>query len=72
MEYIDGKLYVHHSPRFSVFADGGEAGKDRVDLIKTTNPAPWGSAARGKNQINDHVPAGFQLAMDGLSLHRGG
>jgi putative heme-binding domain-containing protein len=65
MEYIDGKLYVHHSPRFSVFTDGGEVGKDRVDLIETTNPAPWGSAVRGKNQINDHAPAGFALGMDG-------
>jgi putative heme-binding domain-containing protein len=66
MEYIDGKLYVHHSPRFSVFGDGGETAGDRVDLIETTNPAPWGSAVRGKNQINDHAPAGFQLAMDGF------
>jgi putative membrane-bound dehydrogenase-like protein len=65
MEYIDGKLYVHHSPKFSVFADGGDTGKDRVDLIEMTNPAPWGSAVRGKNQINDHAPAGFQPAMDG-------
>jgi hypothetical protein len=65
MEFIDGKLYVHHSPRFSVFTDGGDFSKQRTDLIATTNPAPWGSAARGKNQINDHVPAGFQLAMDG-------
>jgi putative heme-binding domain-containing protein len=65
MEYIDGKLYVHHCPNFSVFSDGGEVGEDRVDLIATTNPAPWGSSARGKNQINDHIPAGFQLAMDG-------
>ena len=66
MEFIDGKLYVHHSPRFSVFTDGGDTGRDRVDLIETTNPAPWGSASRGKNQINDHVPAGFQVAMDGF------
>ncbi len=65
MEYIDGRLFVHHSPRFSVFVDGGTFGRDRTDLIATTNPAPWGSAARGKNQINDHVPAGFRLAMDG-------
>ena len=65
MEYIDGKLYVHHCPRFSVFADGGDAAAGRTDLIATTNPAPWGSSSRGKNQINDHIPAGFQLAMDG-------
>jgi hypothetical protein len=65
MEYIDGKLYVHHCPRFSVFVDGGDASAARTDLIATTNPAPWGSSSRGKNQINDHIPAGFQLAMDG-------
>jgi putative heme-binding domain-containing protein len=66
MEYIDGKLYVHHSPRFSVFRDGGERGLDRTDLIETTNPAPWGSSVRGRNQINDHAPAGFQLGVDGF------
>ena len=67
MEYIDGKLYVHHCPRFSVFTDdGGDAARARTDLITTTNPAPWGSPVRGKNQINDHIPAGFQLAMDGF------
>ena len=65
MEYIDGNLYVHHCPKFSVFADGGDVSTGRFDLIDTTNPAPWGSSSRGKNQINDHIPAGFQLAMDG-------
>jgi putative heme-binding domain-containing protein len=65
MEYIDGNLFVHHCPRFSVFADGGDAAAGRTDLIATTNPAPWGSSSRGQNQINDHSPAGFQLAMDG-------
>jgi putative heme-binding domain-containing protein len=65
MEYIDGKLYVHHCPRFSVFVDGGDTSLVRTDLIETTNPAPWGSSSRGQNQINDHSPAGFQLAMDG-------
>ena len=65
MEYIDGKLYVHHCPKFTVFTDGGEVATGRTDLIATTNPAPWGSSSRGKNQINDHIPAGFQLAMDG-------
>ena len=65
MEYIDGKLYVHHCPRLSVFVDGGNASAGRTDLITTTNPAPWGSSSRGNNQINDHIPAGMQLAMDG-------
>src|SRR5262249_17392553 len=65
IEYIDGKLYVHHCPKFSIFADGGDTAAERTDLIATTNPAPWGSSIRGQNQINDHIPAGFKLAMDG-------
>ncbi len=39
--YLEGKLYVHHSPRFSLFEDGGDVGKNRVDLIECTNPKPW-------------------------------
>jgi HEAT repeat protein len=63
--FLDGKLLVHHAPRFSVFDDAGAVGTNRVDLIHTTNPAPWGSSSRGKSQINDHVPAGIRLGMDG-------
>jgi hypothetical protein len=37
MEYIDGKLFVHHCPRFSVFVDGGDASAGRTDLIANTN-----------------------------------
>ena len=59
MQYLDGKLYVLHNPRFSVFDDGGDAGEDRVDLIESTNPNPWAL------DWNDHVPANFRLAMDG-------
>jgi putative heme-binding domain-containing protein len=65
IEYIDGKVFVHHCPKVSVFTDGGASAAGRTDLITTTNPAPWGSSSRGQNQINDHSPAGFQLAMDG-------
>ncbi len=56
--YMDGKLYVHHSPKFSVFDDGGTVGKNRVDLIDCTNPKPWGG-------MNDHIPSNFRLGMDG-------
>ncbi len=56
--YMDGKLYVHHSPKFSVFEDHGDIGKNRVDLIDCTHPAPWGG-------MNDHIPANVRLAMDG-------
>ena len=27
MQYLDGKLYVLHNPKFSVFADGGDVGR---------------------------------------------
>lgn len=59
MQYVDGKLFVLHNPKFTVFADGGDAGKERRDLIECTNPNPWAL------NWNDHVPANFKLAMDG-------
>jgi len=58
--YLDGKVYVHHCPFLSVWTDDNGVGKDRVDLISSTNPTPWG----GTN-LNDHIPANFHLAMDG-------
>ena len=60
MQYLDGKLYVLHNPRFSVFRDDNGVGKDRVDLIESTHPNPWAL------DWNDHVPANFRLAMDGF------
>ena len=56
--YMDGKLFVHHCPKFSVFDDGGDVGKNRVDLIESTHPQPWGG-------MNDHIPANVRLGMDG-------
>ncbi len=58
LAYIDGKLYVHHCPKLSVFTDDNSVGKDRVDLIDVTNPHPWGG-------MNDHIPAQIRLGMDG-------
>jgi putative heme-binding domain-containing protein len=58
--YLDGKVYVHHSPKLSVFTDDNGVGKDRVDLIETTNPKPWGGTG-----LNDHIPSNIRLAMDG-------
>ncbi len=66
MRYIEGKLYVHHSPKFSVFRDENSTASGREDLIESDNPAPWGPASRGKNQINDHIPSGFEEGMDGF------
>jgi putative membrane-bound dehydrogenase-like protein len=59
MQYLEGKLYVLHNPKFSVFTDDNGVGKERVDLIEQTNPNPWAL------DWNDHVPANFRLGMDG-------
>jgi putative membrane-bound dehydrogenase-like protein len=58
IQYLDGKVYVHHTPKFSVFTDDHGVGKDRVDLIECTNPRP----APG---FNDHIPSNCRIAMDG-------
>lgn len=57
--YLDGKLYVHHVPKISVFTDDNGVGKDRVDLIECTNPRPTQAG------FNDHIPSQMRLAMDG-------
>ncbi|MBI3867336.1 MAG: HEAT repeat domain-containing protein [Verrucomicrobia bacterium] len=59
MKYLEGRLYVLHNPKFSVFIDGGRAAGERVDLIESTNPEPWAK------EWNDHIPANFVLGMDG-------
>jgi putative heme-binding domain-containing protein len=59
LEYLDGKLYVHHTPKFSVFEDFHGIGINRFDIITNDNPHPWAPS------FNDHIPSGFRLAMDG-------
>ena len=59
MQYLEGRLYVLHNPKFTMFTDDAGVGTDRVDLIEQTNPNPWAL------DWNDHVPANFRLAMDG-------
>ncbi|HEY2587216.1 MAG TPA: HEAT repeat domain-containing protein [Tepidisphaeraceae bacterium] len=61
MQYIDGKLYVHHTPRLSVFTDKDSVGVDGVDLIESDNPAP----NLDGHGFNDHIPSNIRLAMDG-------
>jgi putative membrane-bound dehydrogenase-like protein len=56
--YMDGKLYVHNCPKFEVFDDGGDVGKNRTVLIDQTHPHPWGG-------MNDHIPSNMRLGMDG-------
>ncbi|MBI4600694.1 MAG: HEAT repeat domain-containing protein [Planctomycetes bacterium] len=60
MGWLEGKLYVLHNPKLTVFADGGAAAAGREDLISSTLPEPWAL------DWNDHVPANFRLAMDGF------
>src|SRR5262245_24909110 len=60
MQYLEGKLYVVHSPKFSIFSDEAGVDRERVDLIESLNPNPWAL------DWNDHVPANFRLAMDGF------
>jgi putative heme-binding domain-containing protein len=59
LQYLDGKLYVHHTPKFSVLDDFHGIGINRVDIITNDNPHPWAPT------FNDHIPSGFTLAMDG-------
>jgi putative membrane-bound dehydrogenase-like protein len=59
LAYVDGKLYVHQCPKFTVFTDDNGVGKDPVDLF-TTNPNPSNGGG-----LNDHIPSNMRLAMDG-------
>lgn len=59
LQYLEGKVYVLHNPKFSVFEDDNGVGRNRRDLITQTLPDP--SALNW----NDHIPANFRLAMDG-------
>jgi putative membrane-bound dehydrogenase-like protein len=58
--YLDGKLYVHHTPNFTVFTDRDSVGTERTELF-TTNPNP-NLAGKG---FNDHIPSNLRLGMDG-------
>ena len=59
LQYLEGKLYVLHNPKFSVFEDDNGVGRNRRELIEQTLPDP--SALNW----NDHIPANFKLGMDG-------
>ncbi len=60
MQYLEGKLFVLHNPKFTVFTDDHGVGRDPVNLIEQTLPEPWAG------DWNDHVPANFRLGMDGF------
>ncbi len=59
LQYIDGKVYIHHTPKFSVFDDDNGVGTNRIDLIESDNPHPWAPT------FNDHIPSNFRLGLDG-------
>ena len=59
LQYLEGKVYVLHNPKFSVFDDDNGVGRNRRELIEQTLPEP--SALNW----NDHIPANFRLGMDG-------
>jgi putative membrane-bound dehydrogenase-like protein len=62
LAYHDGKVHVHHSPKYTVYTDdvATGVGKDPVDYYDTDNPATWGGG-----NLNDHIPAQVRLGMDG-------
>lgn len=57
LAYLDGKVYVHNMPRFTVFTDDNGVGNEPVELFAQTNVYRSG--------LTDHLPAGIRLAMDG-------
>ena len=61
LQYMDGKLYVHHTPKLSVFTDKDSVGVDRKDLIDSDNPSPNVDG----HGFNDHIPSNIRLGMDG-------
>ena len=63
LEWVDGTLYVVHAPYLSAFrdTDGDGRADSRVDLITGLGPNQ-----PGFNGINDHVPSGIRLGMDGF------
>jgi putative heme-binding domain-containing protein len=63
LEWVDGTLYVVHAPFLSAFTDTDGDGKadKRVDLMTGLGPAN-----PAFNGINDHVPSGVRLGMDGF------
>ncbi|MDB6130691.1 MAG: hypothetical protein JWM04_1798 [Verrucomicrobiales bacterium] len=59
LSYLNGKLYIHHAPKFTVYDDNNGVGSNPVDLFET-NPTPWGGTS-----LNDHIPSNMRLGMDG-------
>ena len=60
LRYIDGKLFVHHTPKLSVFTDDNGVGKDPQGPDRLRQSASVGSAARSTITF----PSNLRLAMD--------
>ena len=62
LEYFRGTLYVVHAPFLSALkdTDGDGRADERIDLMTGLGPK-----MPGFNGINDHVPSGVRLGMDG-------
>jgi len=62
LEWVEGTLFVVHAPFLSAFRDTNGDGQadERVDLITGLGPR-----LPGFSGINDHVPSGIRLGIDG-------
>ena len=63
LEWVDGTLYVVHSPFLSAFRDTDHDGKadERIDLVTGLGPK-----VPAFNGINDHIASGVRLGIDGF------
>jgi putative membrane-bound dehydrogenase-like protein len=61
--YLDGKLYVNHAPKLTVFEDGGDLGKNRQDWFDYVSPRANGMLLTGSGS---HIPANLRWGMDGF------
>lgn len=58
--WFDGKLYVHHVPKLTIYRDDDGVGRDPADLFAVTHPEP-----SRPHRYNTHIPAGIRLGVDG-------
>ena len=59
LRYIDGKLYVHQTPKFTVITDNDGIGTDPKDIWESDCLKPWGAGS-----LNDHIPSNLRVGMD--------
>jgi putative membrane-bound dehydrogenase-like protein len=59
LRYLDGKLYIHQSPKFTVMNDNDGIGSDAKDIWDSDCLRPWGNG-----NLNDHIPSNLRVGMD--------